>query len=185
MAARIDDAESSLATLSRGDPRSHRRSRGAVTLELILALPILIIAVFAIVQFGLLFVTMQQLALGCRVGAEEASQTPGLPAAGDVPANVVSIIQKQLENSCIHACAIILEHNQSGPEHTLRCDFDNDGDMLPDCPDCQEPASAIPPSSVRVTICVELTELIPNCLASWGFDVSDKTVQCSATFALE
>jgi hypothetical protein len=179
--APIDD----LAQDSRSSAAPHGRRTGAVTLELLLALPVLIIAIIAIVQFGLFFTNMQQVALACRVGAEEASQTPGLPHSGDVPANVVSIILKQLENSCIAPCAIILEHNQGGMEHTLRCDFDNDGDLLPDCPDCEPPASPIPLSTARVTICIALTELIPNCLAAWGFDISDEVVHCSATFALE
>ena len=46
-----------------------------IVLELILALPILIIAFLAVVQFGTFFVRMQQVALASRVGAEAASQT--------------------------------------------------------------------------------------------------------------
>lgn len=166
--------------------RASARRRGAVTVELILGLPILLIGVFAIVEFGMFFARLEQVALACRVGAEEASQTSPMPGPGDpIPASVEMVILKQLENSCVQPCAIILEHNVSGPEQTSRTDYDNDGDFAPDCPLCQEPISSLPSNSVRVTVCVQLTELMPNCLAALGFDITGQTTQCSTVFGHE
>jgi Flp pilus assembly protein TadG len=163
-----------------------RPRRGAVTVELILGLPILLIGVLAIVEFGMFFARLEQVALSCRAGAEEASQTTPLPGAGDpIPGAVETVILKQLDNSCILPCAIILEHNVGGQEQTSRTDYDNDGDSAPDCPLCQEPSSSLPANSVRVTVCVQLTELMPNCLAALGFDITGQTTQCSTVFGHE
>lgn len=164
-----------------------RPRSAAVLLELIIALPILIIIVVGIVQFGLFFQNLQQLALASRVGAHAAAETAALPAEGEVagdpvPMAIVTAITQQLSSSGIDPCAIILEHNvNSGTtlEQTLRTD------TAPNCPDCDEPGSAIPGHSVRVTVCVRMDELMPNCLTMFGFDVANYVSQSSTTFCYE
>jgi hypothetical protein len=113
-----------------------------------------------------------------------------LPSEGDVPGNpvpssVANAVLRQLESSSIRPCVIVLEHTAAPTEQTLRTDFDHDGDAQPDCPACQPPASGLPDDAVRVTVCVELTELMPNCLAAFGFDLAGRTAQGSVTFARE
>lgn len=169
-------------------PTSARRA--AIVLELLLALPLFVIALLAVIEFGVLYANLQQLAFACRVGALEASQTANLPNENPgvpVPANIEEAITNQLSLSGIRPCAIILEHNTNmgGMEQTLRTDFDNDNDSNNDCPSCSEPSSAIPANSVRVTICVQMGELAPNVLRTFGLDIDALTTHCATTYGYE
>lgn len=175
-------------TARRGRNCSNGRA-GSVTLEFLLVLPILLIFLLAVVEFGMFFSNMQQVALACRVGAEAASQTAGLPnAPASVPTNITDAINHQLASSGILPCRIYLEHNLPGTEQELVTTF------VPACT-CSAPATPLPPTpppatnygrlSVRVTVCVPMTELAPNCLALFGFDLSSRCAKCSTTFRYE
>jgi Flp pilus assembly protein TadG len=150
-----------------------------VVLELILMLPVWLIALLAIVEYGQIMANLQQVALASRVGAEEASQTPSLPTSpgAPVPANVLSAIEQQLASSGISGCRVILEHNVGGPV-TLTSGT---------CDQCVPPATPLPLDRqyVRVTVCVPLAELAPNLLALFGFDIADCLAQQSTTFRYE
>ena len=161
-----------------------------VALELILALPVLFIGLFAVIEFAVYFSGAQQLALASRVGAEEASQVV-LPNnnGGPVPASIVNAVLDQLGSVGISPCQIILEHNVNSVD-----DPQNPGQPIQplqtfvtsfgDC-NCQPPDTPLPELAVRVTICVELTELVPNVLATFGFDAEGKTAQQSTVFRHE
>ena len=161
---------------------------GAVTLELLIMLPVWLIVMLAIIQFGLLVGNRQQVALASRVGAEEASRTIGLEgtASGDpVPGNVMYVIEQQLLSSGIDQCKVTLEHNLQpvGPPApppppvvltTGACDcptFDTD----------------LPPERnyVRVTVYVPATQLAPNVLSIFGFDISTRFIRNATTFRHE
>lgn len=165
---------------ARRDPAGHRRG-GAVTLELILTMPIWIIVLLAIIEFGQILSNQQQLSLASRVGAEEASQTLGLESAADVPANVLIAINQQLASSGISECKVILEHNVVPPLTPTPVVLTSG-----EC-DCGPPSTPLPPRRqyVRVTVCAELTELAPNLLGTFGFDISDCIVQQTTTFRYE
>ena len=158
--------------------RRRARRRGAVTLELILTLPIWLIMLWASVEFGQILSYPQQVALAARVGAEEASQTPGLDVAPGVPANVLTAVTQQLDSSNISWCKVILEHNLNGPLQEF-----SEGPC-----DCEPPSTDLLPTNreyVRVTVCVPLTELACNLLGPFGFDISECIVQHSVTFRSE
>ncbi len=158
-----------------------RRRRGSAVLETVIVLPVLLLVGLGIVSFGLYFANKQQVALGARAGGVAASQVPGLPdtETGDpVPPEIISAIEAQLESSCIELYRVRLEHNLDrgaggevvvGPVQVLEynpnsgtCDC-GPADALPGCP--------ILDKYVRLTVCVELNELMPNCLAGFGSDV--------------
>jgi hypothetical protein len=149
-------------------------------------LPILLIVLFAAIEFGMFFASMQQVALACRVGAEEASQTNlSGTADGDlVPANVSLAVEQQLATSGFVPCAVFLQHNVQVAPQTLATP------ASPACT-CLPPADALPlppgagAKSVRVTVCVPMTELAPNCLALFGFDLTDRCAECTTTFRYE
>ena len=155
-------------------------------LELILVLPILVILVLAVVQFGLFFANMQQVALAARVGAEEASQTVDLPITdgAPIPANILEAVDHQLDSSGIIACRVRLEHNFGGRQVTLiapptgACDCPPAGNLTPPLP---------PGEYVRLSLSVPLCELMPICLAVFGFDVADpcKVVEATTIFRHE
>jgi hypothetical protein len=163
----------------RRSPRAQRG--GAVTLELILTVPIWLILLWAIVEWGQILSNQQQVALAARVGAEEASQTSGLASAASVPSGVLTAIDQQLASSNISRCKVIVEHNLNGPLEELE---DSSGGPC----DCDPPSTGLLPTNreyVRVTVCVPLTELACNLLGPFGFDISDCIVQHSATFRYE
>ena len=156
---------------------ARQRRSGAVTIEFLVVLPVLLLSLLAAVQFGYYFQRVDQVMLASRIGAEQASQTLGLPASGAVPTNIADTINRQLASSGIVTAAIIVEHNTTGPEQTLRTNY------LPNS--IPEPTSPLPASCVRVTVCVPLTSLMPNALANFGFDVSTRFGVQTTTFGYE
>lgn len=167
----------------RSGPLRRGPRRGAVLLELILTLPVWLILIMAVVEFGMILVNQQQVALASRVGAEKASETAGLSTTpGDpVPPVVVNAIRHQLESSCLKYCSVILEHNMSPGSTlvTLRTSASS-------CT-CDPPSTALPIYGhyVRVTVCVPLSELAPNLLSFVGFDISGCVIHHSTTFRHE
>jgi hypothetical protein len=176
---------------SRGEPgdrvpQERKARRGAVVFELILALPILVLLILAVVQFGVFHARMQQVALACRVGAEEASQTSGLSTTdGDpVPGNVLTAIDHQLNSSGIDRCRVRLEHNVGGSIVALGSPTTG----ACDCGPTSLTAAPFPQAAyVRVTVCVPMGELMPNCLRIVGYNVADpsRVAESTAVFRYE
>ena len=112
--------------------------------------------------------------------------TPPYAAGDPLPDSIVAAVLHQLGSAGISPCRIILEHNVNEMD-----DSQHPGQSIQpsqvfstsfgDC-DCAPPDEPLLPNSVRITVCVPLTELVPNCLATFGFDVSEKTIQQSTLF---
>lgn len=167
----------------------HTQRQGALTVELILTLPIFLIVLVAVVQFGLYYVRMQHVALASRIGAEQAAQTPGLSSYSSVPGGVVSAVTAQLQAAGIDEFCIRLEHNLgSGAvlwEPAGGCPFCGAGGCTC-CPSAPLPSSPYPGTNyVRLSICVPLTELMPNGLKVFGFDLTGKTTTFTMVFRYE
>jgi Flp pilus assembly protein TadG len=166
----------------RNKTRNTNRRRAVITLELLMALPIWLVVVLATIEFGQMLSNLQQLALASRVGAEAASHTPSLPNAGQVPTNVLEIIDQQLQTAGLTRCRVILEHDVGAGTHTL---------VSGNCTDCEDPGTPLPSvagstaESVRVTVCAPGTALAPNLLSYCGFDLSEITMRQSTTFRYE
>ena len=149
------------------------RRRGALlSVELVLALPILLMMTIAVIQFGLLFANLEQLTLASRVGAHAASESPALASSmdgGPVPPDVLDEVNQQLCSSGIEWCRVRLEHNVGGMPIVLV------SDQGPPC-ECG-PVAPLPgppfddEAYVRVTVCVPLAELMPNSLTYFGFSI--------------
>ncbi|MCL4207783.1 MAG: pilus assembly protein [Pirellulaceae bacterium] len=141
-----------------------RWKSGAAALELILATPVFLIFLLAVVQFGVFFTRMQTVALACRNGAEVASEVT-LPPAGEVPDDVLAAIDQQLLASNIVRCRVRLEHNAGGPQSVLitgACDCGPDTVLVAPLPLDEY---------VRITVCVPLSQVMPNLLATFGWSV--------------
>ena len=160
-----------------------RRRRGAVmSVELLLVLPIIVVMTIAAVQFGLLFTNLQQLSLAAREGASTAAELPGLPMinGAPVPPEVLEAIDDQLYSSGIERCLVRLEHNVGGAAVVLQ------SPPMADC-DCGPDANLpVPPPGeyVRLTVCTELSEVMPNGLLSFGFDISGAGNTAESTMVL-
>src|SRR5262245_26711928 len=85
---------------SSGHPAQRRKLRhkpsGAVVLEVLLALPLVLIALLAIIEFGLLWSNMQAVEMAARSGSQVATRYPVLPNGGAVPADVVTAVADEL-----------------------------------------------------------------------------------------
>jgi hypothetical protein len=168
-------------------PRSiGRRRRGGIgTFELLLALPILLLVLLGVIQFGIFFVNIQQVSLASRAGAEEASQTPDLPVddGAPVPDEVLSAIDHQLQSGGIARCSVRLEHNVGGTPVVLRSPAESDFRCGGD--DILEPPP--PREYVRLTVYVPLVELMPDCLRFFGCRLvgSSKVTSCTTVFRYE
>lgn len=157
------------------ESRRAERRQGAIVLELILITPILVIMLMAVVQFGLLFSNQQRLEMASRAGAKVASEM-ALPTAGPVPVAVQNAVNRELANSGFSFGRIILEHNVGGsPPYTLTTGSLN----------CSAPTNPSLPAArqyVRVTVCAETTQLTPNLLQTYGFDLSGRASQQTTTY---
>lgn len=168
------------------------RRAGIVTVELILTLPVLLIFLAAVIQFGLIYTVNQKVAYASRFGARLASEEPraslndlNLSGGGS---RLRTAINNYLSNAEITtgACTVVLEHNACLPNQT-QTDTDGSG-----C-NCGVPATALPAGPppagnseyVRVTVCVPLTGNVPDLLSSFGFSVAGCTIEHTTVFRYE
>ena len=152
--------------------------RGVVMLELILALPLLIIVVMAIVEFGLLFSNEQVVAMASRAGTQVASELTTIPSAGAVPVTVETAVARELARIGVTRYRIRLEHNAdfTPPPLTMTA-------VVLTTTSAGGPTGGAAPSAitltpdrryVRVTVYVWTTDLTPNLLSTFCVDLSNR-----------
>lgn len=149
--------------------RQRARSRdGSVLLETLLVIPILLIGVLAIVQFSTLTSRMSWVKRASRDGADIAS-TLTLPTGGTVPPAVIDAVTAALDEKAIAWTEIRLEHNV-GPGGPYVLTAGGGGS-------CTAPANVPSTQYVAVTVCVEESQLAPNLLETFCFDLDGRFVQ--------
>lgn len=169
--------------------RLRAKRRAVITLELILALPIMIIFLFAVVEFGLILASAQQVSYASRFGAKLASEEPRSSIGGLGDFNTASggsrlrtEIDRFLDTAgfATGACRVTLQHNVSGIDNPLQTDPD-DG-----C-DCAMPMDNLPTMReyVRVTVCVPFQGNIPDLLCGFGVSMEDCHLESTTTFRYE
>lgn len=158
-------------------PCPRGRRRGSMTVELLLNLPIWLISLVAIVEFGEVVSKIQYVSLASRVGAEEAAKTLSLPSSGNVPNNIVDAIEHQLAISGVCCSKVILEHNAAGTPVTL-----SSGEGRGAAPSAPLPSLG---TYVRVTVFARVSDLTPNLLGRVGLDLSSSFLDQSTTFRYE
>ena len=156
-------------------------------LELILALPILVIATFAIVEFALLMASQQRLEYAARMGALYASELDPLPGSDAAFAGsiIVDATRRNLEQAGIDPSDpnihIMLEHNLPDSPSPLET-----GDLV-----CPDPILPPPPMNgteyVRLTVCLDIigAGMTPNLLRKFGFDLEGRVAQQTVTLRHE
>lgn len=154
----------------------HRPSRrAAVTLELILTLPILVIVILAIVEFGVLMANLQAVNMASRDGGRFAARSIALTPG--TAADIRTAVDNRLRSAGLGPSAsngITLQHNVGGPTQNLI-----NGS-------CTIPASPpLPSNSVRVRVCVPYERLAPNLLQTFGITLVGKNAEADATFDYE
>jgi Flp pilus assembly protein TadG len=158
------------------------RRRGSLTIELIMVLVVLVIVTVAIVQFGVFFANSDEFSLAARVGAEEASQTAGLPTApGPVPASIIGAIEHQLLSSQIQWSHIRLEHNVTPGNAVVVLNSDTGAGFFVR-PKANLAAPPFPGTHyVRLTVTVPEAELYPRALSYFGEQLFGPNDTCEYT----
>lgn len=182
--------------LVRSMPRSSVQRKGIVALELIFWLPIQIICIMAIIEFAIIMQVNRQVSFASHFGAKLSSEITRSTAAATnlgnfnlsgTPNNLKSQIDVYLANHGLTtSCEVRLEHNAcvANPLQVHTTGFP--------CP-CGPSGPATlpagePPSGeayVRVTVAVKLLNNVPNVLSTFGFDITNYTVEHSTTFRIE
>lgn len=156
--------------------------RGVSVLELILVVPILLILLLAVIEFGQILASLKQVSLASRVGAKVASELPMLPATGSpFPMDVAAAVQNQLLSNGMTYSRIVLQHDSGGMPNCLS----TDGNPCPGT----APTTALPGTAfgtyVRVTVYVEMTQLSPNLLSTLGLTTVGKVIENTTTYIYE
>jgi hypothetical protein len=152
--------------------RSRASRRGATTFESILVLIVLIIASFAVFQFGLALIVKQAVSHAATVAAREA-------AKGADADELVQVVDRVLEGHQIKIgrdAALLLEQGPSPGQRRVRGDLPCDGPEQPE----------IDNDEVRVTVCVNLTARpFLNILKAYGIDFRGRTFEISSVVTKE
>lgn len=191
-----DKQRAASATRSQRRP-SHRRS-AVVILELILTLPVLVIFLLAVVEFGLILALSKQVSYASKYAAKIAAEQPrSNTGLGDVNLNsggseLLTAVNQYLSTAgfSVGACRVILRHDVASVNNTTQIDGPGG------CAKCVTPPGSLPVApavpcpnttleSVRVTVCVPVKGNIPNLLCTFGFDNEDCVLQETTTYRFE
>jgi len=162
--------------LNRLPHATQTRRRAAVTFEVILVLPILIVLLCAVVEFGLILANRKHMEQAAYSGANVAAQlspgelSSGLDAVGDA-------VQRTLASAKLGSpCRIDLEHNVEGAANPIQIA----GECARELPDGQLPA-AEGVQAVRVTVWMPYTRLAPDLLWGFGFSLQNRFTRATMT----
>lgn len=174
-----------------------RSRRGIVVVELLLWLPVLLTGLMAVIEFAIMQQVNQQVTLASRYGAKIASEVTRSIAASPNLSNInqtattnnlKSRIDTFLANAGLTAsCEVRLEHNAC-VDNPLQVDTASPCNCAATGPTglpAGEPPSPPGEAYVRVTVCVPLLGNVPNCLSTFGFDITDRIVRHSTTYRIE
>jgi len=158
--------------------RNRDRRHGATLLEVILVLPIVLIAILAIVEFGLLFANLQQLEMATRAGALESVET-SLPPSGSVPAEVLDVINNSLRTSKILGPTETIEEvGGVWIQHSYNANPDSNSassyTLTAGTPDGSVTTTDADRPYVHITVSLPTTRLAPNVLRQLGIDLQDR-----------
>ena len=146
-----------------------RARRGVETLQLIIALPLLVIALFAAIQYGVVMIVLGAVTHAATVGARETGKHVD-------DATVVQVVDSVLS---VHGIAI-------GPNATVVVERFGEPTFVQGGVPCNPTGPAIGPDDVRVTVCVDLTTPpLLNCLTIYGLDFTGRRLEVSAVSTVE
>ena len=149
---------------------ARRRRRGAITLEAIFVVLILLIATLAVFQFGFAMVVRQTTAHAATVAAREAAKGAELAELGDIIEAVFLAHDIQVGDGA----SFVLERGALPPV--------TQGDV-----DCMPPSSpTVGTDEVRVTVCVAMDRSpFINPLGTLGASFTGKSFQATSLVKIE
>jgi hypothetical protein len=163
--------------------------RGVVVFEFILWTPIFVILLLAVIEFALILTNLQQLKAASEAGARIAAELSNADLASGNPADnidkVDDAVTTVLGSAGMMQCEVILEFNPT-------CGGITPGTLIAGgCANCTAPVDPlpslvdIPGGSVRVTVCLDVTELTPDLLSTFGFTIANSTAKMSTLMPYE
>jgi hypothetical protein len=154
--------------------------RGGLLVEVILVLPLLLAALLALVEFGVLLAHLKHVDQAAAVGARFASrQSPADFESGRAIEGVERQVAAVLATAGLRAaCRVDLEHNLPQGGSTAQtagtCDHSLPaGQGLPQSADLR---------AVRVSVWMDLSALAPDLLASLGYSLEGRWTRSQVTF---
>ncbi len=162
--------------------RLRGRRSGAVVVELMIALPILVIALFAIIEFGLWMSGKQRLEMAARIAAEAASKSASIERLSSLDGTEIKTkIYRYLENGGIPTenVQVALMHNVGNESIVVD---PPDGTLIG--MDLSEPPQ-VDCEYVRVVVSIPTNDITPNLLELFLLDVSGLTTTHSKTYRYE
>ena len=155
--------------------RARRQRRGVETLEVLVALPILIIATLAIIQFGVMLLVQQAVTQAATVGAREAAKGANVTAVAQEVTNVLQGTHGIGISNVAGSGAKVALETTDGAAVVTTTQFGDPGLT------CSPPSITLGANEVRVTVCVALTKSpLLNLLATFGFNVTGKRMELSS-----
>ncbi|MDX1943886.1 MAG: TadE/TadG family type IV pilus assembly protein [Pirellulaceae bacterium] len=136
--------------------RRHRRHRvgSALSVELVMVLPILLIILLAFVEFGLLLMATQGVGAAANLGAREAAL-----------ASSTELSVKAAADDALAGWVWQGKHEVVIFVNGTRVNFSDASDLVQDAPTG---------SDISVTVNVPMVQAAPNLLAYFGIDLTDK-----------
>ncbi len=147
--------------------------RGSVTLELIIAMVILVVLLIAVFEYATLMVFQATITHAATVGAREAGKGAQIDEVVEVVQAIVGVNCILIDDTPGSGTKVILEDGDPG------CGTTSYGD--PDFDDCAVPDNELNVDEVRVTVCVAIDATpfcdalaVPLCgaLGETGFSLS-------------
>jgi Flp pilus assembly protein TadG len=148
---------------------------------MLVAVPLLLVTLLAIVEFALVMSKLQQVALASRAGASVAAKQSSL----DVVA-VKTQVDRELAVGGISAgsCEVLLQHNVQEATPVVMTSGAGCTCQSPSTPALPS-SSLVPAGCVRVTVCVQLSALTPDLLSTLGVSLGSSFVNNSTTLPYE
>lgn len=165
--------------------REQSNRRGAVVFEALLWLPVFLIALSAVIEFGMVLNGLHAVKLAARAGAKYAAElsTGGIGATSAVE-DVRAVVDRVLSSSGYDSSQVRLEYS-------VACASPPSGNSTDgNCSNCTQPTPSLPGSSVpggmvRVTVSVAVEEMTPDLLGWVGASISERVAQYSVAFPYE
>lgn len=155
---------------------------GVIVVELILTFPVLLVLMLAVIEFSLIIINVQQVSQAARMGAKIAAETPGLGGFTDPPLTntTATAIRAAVNRQLFTAGFGISSARGVTLRHTVNAGYQATDGLAAD-----PILPVMPNNAVRVTVSVNLSELTPDLLGTFGYSTSDQTVELTTTYPYE
>jgi Flp pilus assembly protein TadG len=157
--------------------QAHSKRRGIETLEAIVALPILLIATLASLEFGILFLVYAAITSAATEGAREAAKGANI-------SEVVAVVEEMLSpyNLTVTSDGDVVVRRQDNFDDDTLPNPNNTG--ITCTPEGPSPNSL----EVKVTVCVDVSDgnaPVPDWLGTFGLSLADRVITISSLAHVE